>query len=251
MNLLNMKIIKLNYLTVYFLLILLLCGYIKIGIIVLAIVLFHEFGHVLVAKVLGYKIIDVTIYPFGGITRLEKDINAPINHELIIAGAGIIFQIILFMIVLLLPLSNDTLNIFFKYNMSILFFNILPIIPLDGSIILNCILNKIFSYKKSYVIYVICSVVNLIIYIIFSCWYALNNYLIITLFIYKIFEAIKNFKYLRNRFWLERYLNNYNFKYISTKEGGLDILKVDTYQYFKDKNKVISEKTLLKRIFDK
>ena len=65
-----MKIIKLDYSTIFILLILLLCGYIRIGLIIMFIVLFHELGHVLVCLFFKYKIINVTIYPFGGITKI-------------------------------------------------------------------------------------------------------------------------------------------------------------------------------------
>lgn len=75
--------------------------------------------------------------------------------------------------------------------------------------------------------------------------------MIITLFIYKIYEAIKNYKYIYNRFLLERHLNNYNFRYLSTKKGNLDILKLDTYQYFKENSNIISEKEFLRKKFDK
>ena len=40
-----MKIIKLDYSTIFILLILFLCGYIRIGLIIMFIVLFHELGH--------------------------------------------------------------------------------------------------------------------------------------------------------------------------------------------------------------
>ncbi len=245
-----MKIIKVNFLTLYFLLLLFLCGYLKIGIIIFLIVLFHELGHIFFIKLFKYKIINVTLYPFGGITKIDKDINTPLNKELLIACGGIIFQLILFIIIYLLPINIITKNLLYKYNMSILLFNMLPIIPLDGSIIINSLLNKIFSYKVSYYLYIIISIIFSIFYLFFNYWYSLNNYLIVSLFIIKTYYAIKNYKYLKTRFLLERYLNKYEYKYISTKTGDLDILKIDTYQYFKENNKIVSEYSKLKEMFD-
>ena len=100
-----------------------------------------------------------------------------------------------------------------------------PIIPLDGAIILKSILNKIFSFKTSYKLYVVISIINIIIYVGFNYKYSLNNYLIIGIFIYKIINSIKEYKYIYNRFLLERYLKKYKFKYLNTKVGTLDILK--------------------------
>ena len=245
-----MKIIKVNFLTLYFLLLLFLCGYLKIGIIIFLIVLFHELGHIFFIKLFKYKIINVTLYPFGGITKVDKDINTPLNKELLIACGGIIFQLILFIIIYFVPINVITKELLYKYNMSILLFNMLPIIPLDGSIIINSLLNKIFSYKVSYYLYIIISIIFSIFYLLFNYWYSLNNYLIVSLFIIKTYYAIKNYKYLKTRFLLERYLNKYEYKYISTKTGDLDILKIDTYQYFKENNKIVSEYSKLKEMFD-
>ena len=245
-----MKIIKVNFLTLYFLLLLFLCGYLKIGIIIFLIVLFHELGHIFFIKLFKYKIINVTLYPFGGITKIDKDINTPLNKELLIACGGIIFQLILFIIIYFVPINVITKELLYKYNMSILLFNMLPIIPLDGSIIINSLLNKIFSYKVSYYLYIIISIIFSIFYLFFNYWYSLNNYLIVSLFIIKTYKDIKNYKYLKTRFLLERYLNKYEYKYISTKTGNLDILKIDTYQYFKENNKIVSEYSKLKEKFD-
>ena len=251
MNLLNMKIIKVNPLTLYFLLLFFLCGFIKIGIIIFLIVIFHELGHVIILKLFKYKILDITIYPFGGIIKTDKDLNTPTNRELLISSGGILAQIILFIIICFFPINTLTKELFYKYNLSIMLFNILPIIPLDGSIILNSLLNKILPYKQSYYLYIIISIIFTIIYILFNYWYSINNYLIVSLFIIKTYYAIKNYKYLKTRFLLERYLNKYEFKYLSTKTGNLDILKLDTYQYFKEQDHIISERTKLKEKFDK
>ena len=249
MNILNMKIIKFDYSFLFILFILLLCGYIRIGIFISLIVIIHELGHVLICKLFKYKIINVTIYPFGGITKIEKDINTSPNKEIILASAGIIMQIILIPFIKILNIHDY--NLFLKYNLSIMIFNMLPIIPLDGSTILKSILNKVFSFKTSYKLYIIISVLSIVIYIILNYKYSLNNYLIIGIFIYKIFSSIKEYKYIYNRFLLERYLKKYKFKYISTKSGSLDILKLDTYQYFKEEKNIVSEAKKLQERFDK
>ena len=204
-----MKIIKINFVTIYFLLILFLCGYLKIGLIIFLIVIIHELGHVFFTLLFHYKILNITIYPFGGITKINKDLNTPIYKELLIASGGVIFQLILFLIINYLPLSIYFKSNFIKYNISILFFNLLPIIPLDGSVILNSFLNMIFSYKKSYYIYFIISVIGIFLYLFTNIWFSLNNYLIISLFVIKTIYAWKNYKFLLNRFLLERYINKY------------------------------------------
>ena len=251
MNILNMKIIKVNFLTIYFLLILFICGYLKVGLIIFFIVIFHELGHVFFIKLFKYQILDITIYPFGGITHIRKDLNTPVNKEILIALGGIIFQILLFLIINLIPLSLNTKLYFYKYNLSIMIFNILPIIPLDGSIVINALLNKFFSFKTSYHLYFFISCIFILLYLFSNIWFSLNNYLIISLFVVKTYYAYKNYNFIFNKFLLERYLNKYEFKYLSTREGNLDILKIDTYQYFRENKKIVSEYDKLCKRFDK
>ena len=188
------------------------------------------------------------MYPFGGLTRVEKDINTSPYKELILASAGLFMQIILYVVALCFGYKN---SLFYKYNKSIFLFNLLPIIPLDGSVIVYSLLNRFTTFKNSYKVYIVVSIISLVIYIIINYKYSLNNYLIVSIFIYKIYEGIKNYKYVYNRFLVERYLKKYHFKYISTREGNLDILKIDTYQYFKNGGKITSEREKLAEMFDK
>ena len=246
-----MKIIKLNIFTIYFLIISFFCGLIKNSLIIIIIVLFHELGHILFLKIFRIKIKKIIIYPFGGITYVDKDINYPINKELLISCGGILFQIILFIIIYFLPINILTKDIFYKYNIIIILFNILPIMPLDGSIILNSIFNKYLSFKKSYYLKIIISIIFLIILIQFNNYYSLNNYLILVFLMFKIYEGIINYKYINNKFLLERFLNNYCFKKIHNNTKKIDDLKLETYHYFKDKDRIISEKKLLSKLFDK
>lgn len=243
-----MKIIRVSNTTLYLLFILFLCGYIRVGITIFLIVLIHEVGHVLVCLLFGYKIKSVTLYPFGGLTRVEKDINTSPYKELILASAGLFMQFILYVVALSFDYKN---SLFYMYNKSIFLFNLLPIIPLDGSVIVYSLLNRFTTFKNSYKAYIVVSVISLVIYIIINYKYSLNNYLIVSIFIYKIYEGIKNYKYVYNRFLVERYLKKYHFKYISTREGNLDILKIDTYQYFKNGGKITSEREKLAEMFDK
>ena len=168
-----MKIIKLDYSTIYLLFILFICGFIRIGLTILVIILIHELGHILVCLYFKFKIINVTIYPFGGITHIEKDLNTPVYKDILLALGGIFMQLILMFI-------NNPL--FIKYNLSIMLFNMLPIIPLDGSYLLKAILNKFYSFKRAYFIYVVISIISIFIYIGFNYKYSINNYLIISIF---------------------------------------------------------------------
>ena len=204
------------HLSTYFLVLsFLLTGLIKNIILIYFIVIFHELGHIFIIKILGYKIVKVDIYPSGGLTTINKKINTKILHDLLIASFGIIFQIILYLIFYLLFkmswIREGTYLLFQTYNTTILIFNLLPIIPLDGYQFLRCVWELIFPYKKAFLISAIISIIFILFFITFNQIFSLNNYLIVTFLIYKMVTEFKNFKYQNYRFQLERAL--YNFKY--------------------------------------
>lgn len=245
-----MKIIKVDGWTLYFLFICFLCGYIKVALMIFAIVVIHEFGHLFFIKLLGYKVIEVKIYPFGGITKVEKDINTPIGHEMLIALGGVLAQGILYG-VMYSDISYLDKELFWKYNTSILLFNLLPIIPLDGSKILECVLNRMWSFKVSYKVNLVVSLISLVLFVWFNYKYSLNNYMVVVFLLFKMYKYLMDEKFIYNRFLLERYLNNYRFRRIDTRRGNLNILKKDVYQYFLEDEGAVSEKKKLAIRFDK
>ena len=49
-------------------------GLLFVLLIVLSVVV-HEFGHVLMAREYGVRVLDVTLWPFGGVARIEQTPN--------------------------------------------------------------------------------------------------------------------------------------------------------------------------------
>lgn len=240
------KKFKVNNLTFYFLLIGFLCGLIKEMIIIFMIVLIHELGHVLVTLLMGYNIIEVQLYPFGGYTKIDKPLNDHILNDLLIASAGVMVQLILFF---LCKVKIITSLIFYKYNLAIMLFNLLPIIPLDGSKILLEILHYFLPYKKALDYYVVISLFFIVIYFILNATYNLNNYMIIILFITKTYEQIKSKNLYYQKFILERFtrdirhhrVKNYNEKPINYQK--------DTKYYYFWHNKIIDDKSYLNSLY--
>jgi len=253
----NIKnLFKVNLATYFLILTFLFTGLIKNIILIYLIVIIHELGHIFIIKILKYKIIKVDIYPMGGVTTINKKINSGIKQELLISIFGIIFQIILGLIFFLIYknnlISTNTYELFLNYNKTIIIFNMLPIIPLDGYIFLRSIWELIFPYKKAFYISFIISIIFILLFITFNTLYSLNNYLIISFLIFKIIITFKNFKYEKYKFLIERHLFNFKYKKISYENGNdLGLLKKDTFHYFKNADKVESEKKLLAKMFDK
>ena len=202
--------IKLDNSFYFFLLLILLTGLFKEFTFIFILLFFHELGHAMMGIILKWQVISITFYPYGGKTLFNKRENSKINEEILILLAGPISQIITYHI----------LNIFFSYSyiysyhLTILIFNLLPILTLDGGKLVNLLLNKIFNYLTSFYISIILSFLTLISLLIFCLfnYQNLNLFLLLIFLFFKIIKSIKDIKYAYQRFLLERYLYDFKFK---------------------------------------
>jgi len=245
--------IKINNYSYIFILICFLCGYIKNITIIFFICLIHEFGHVFFIKLFKYEILKVEFFPFGGYTTINKKINTSINKDIIISFGGIFFQIISLCIIYIFKEQFNiiTYNMIINYNKVFILFNLIPIIPLDGNKILHLCLEKHFPYNKSFYINWFFSNVILIIFLVINHIYKINNYFIFSFLIYQDVIYLKDFKHLKNRFLLERYLYDNEYKKIDNHTKTLSGLKKEVFHYFKENNKYKSEKSKLKELLFK
>lgn len=251
MNIFNK--IKINNYTYLFFLICCLCGYIKNIIIIFSICFIHELGHVFFIRLFKYKIIKIELLPFGGYTTIDKHLNSSINKDIIISLGGILFQLLFLLIVIIFKnnLNIITYNLIIKYNYILIIFNLIPIIPLDGNKIIHLLLEKYISYEISYKINTFISIILLIIFCICNYIYKIDNYFIISFLAYKLIEYIKNYKYLKNRFILERLLYDIDYNKIDNNTKNISSLRKEVLHYFKNNNKYINEKNYIKNYYKK
>jgi len=246
MNLFNK--FKINNYTYLFIFLCFICGFIKNITIIFAICIIHELGHIFFIKLFNYNIIKVELFPFGGFTTIDKKINSNINKDIMIAFGGILFQIILYLFIYLFKNNFNviTYNLIINYNFILIIFNLLPIIPLDGNNIIHLLLEKFFSYHLSYYFNFVISIISLIFFFIINFLYNLDNYFIICFLLYKCFIYIKNYKYIRNRFLLERYLYDLEYNKIDNHTKNINELKKNVLHFFNENNKYVVEKNKIK-----
>lgn len=227
-------------------------GHVKDLLVFTSIIIFHELGHYLMAKINNVKVKKITIYPFGGITTLDTLINININRELLIAMGGILFQTIYMIIIIILYkygfVREYIYNLYTRYNNSILYFNLLPIVSLDGFKILNLTLSKIFPFDISNKLSLGISFITLIIILIVN-YYTFNYTLLLVLsvLIINIVNYYKDLNYIFNKFLVERYLYNLSYskeKIVNNKKK----MYKDYRHIFKNGNKYLTEK---KYLYDK
>lgn len=219
-------------------------GNIKGFILFTVIIIVHELGHILMALYYKWHIERVLLLPFGALTIFHEKINKPLKEEFVILIMGPIFQLI--GTYFLAKFYPDAYN----YSLAILSFNLLPIYPLDGSKLLNIILNKLISFKKSHLITIYISFLTIIL-LIFKVKYNLLMFLIILFIGIKVYLEYKEHEDIFNLFLLERYTGNFDFKKHKYIKGlNYNKMKKDYKHVFKEKNKYITEKNALKKRFD-
>jgi len=240
----------LNFATYLFFLLSFCCGFFKQSLILFFLVFFHECGHILAILLCHYSFLRVDIYPFGGMTRIDKPLNSSINKEIFIACSGVFLQLILGLFLFLFRNSFSDYHLFQSYNFILIFFNLLPIIPLDGSVILHAFLEKFFSYQKAFFLYEFFSVLFFLCFLFANFYFNVDNYFICGVLFTQFLLLKKQEKYLFHRFYLERFLNNYPYKkIINHKTVDISFLKKETKHFFYLSNRYVTEQDVLAKYY--
>jgi len=132
-----------------------------------ALVLLHELGHSLAAMMYGIPVRDITLLPIGGVARLERMPEKPVQ-ELVVALAGpavnVVLAAVLLPVVAALSLGQSmtfSLNMLtepgllgllaflLSANVSLAVFNMIPAFPLDGGRVLRATLGFFTNYAQA------------------------------------------------------------------------------------------------------
>lgn len=124
-------------------------------------VLLHELGHAMMGRVFGIPTRDITLYPIGGVARMESTGRRPFEEVCIaLAGPAVNLVIVLllspFVAALALSgvslrptvaLENGPLSLVGAYlaflwvaNSVLMVFNLLPVFPMDGGRVFRAVL---------------------------------------------------------------------------------------------------------------
>ena len=113
-------------------------------------VVFHELGHALVARSRGMPIVDISLYPFGGMARMAVPPKTSAD-EIRVALAGPLVSLLLALGFWLAAYLTQlpSLWILAKVNLMLGVFNMLPALPMDGGRVLRAFLSRKMGFFRA------------------------------------------------------------------------------------------------------
>jgi stage IV sporulation protein FB len=127
-----------------------------------ACVLAHEFGHIFTARAFGVATPDVTLYPIGGVARLERIPEQP-HEEFLIAIAGPLVNVVIAIVLVVLAGAHlragdlsavesarvSLVDRLAAVNLFLALFNMIPAFPMDGGRVLRALLATRLGYVRA------------------------------------------------------------------------------------------------------
>lgn len=252
-----------------FILIAFLTGMLTELVIILSIVLWHEFGHFIGAKRFKWRINSIMLWIFGGVMTTDEYGTRPLYEEAIVTIAGPFQHLIIYLVIYLFStlsfFSPSLINTMIFLNTTILLFNLLPIWPLDGGKLLFICLCSFQPFRVAYqwliIISIISSLASLIIQMIYFP-FTFSAFFIMIFIMIDNWREWKQRHFVFMRFLLHRLMNEFSQKkseniYVTPDSRLMDILSLfmmdcthTIYVIFSDKHqKVIEERECLYQFF--
>lgn len=149
--------------------------------------IFHEMAHIYIAKSKGYTASTIKFDMLGASIKLDNRIQKDDLFSIAFAGPAINFIICLICTSVwwIVPEMYVFTADFFRCNLLLASFNMLPIEPLDGAKLLNSIISK-HSQKTARVVSVVVNVFAVVVFgilFILSCFNTINlTYILFAIF---------------------------------------------------------------------
>ncbi|HZT83145.1 MAG TPA: site-2 protease family protein [Gemmataceae bacterium] len=126
-------------------------------------VVLHELGHALMARHFGIRTRDITLYPIGGVARLERMSEQPLEEFLIAVAGPAVNVVIAGILAAVLGLAGFGLGLdavgdslvgsfltnLLLSNVILVGFNLIPAFPMDGGRVLRALLSLKLGHLRA------------------------------------------------------------------------------------------------------
>lgn len=112
-------------------------------------VFLHEIAHLIAALIIGLKPSHIILFPFGTNLKLKNSIVYSLSEEILLYLSGPLLNIVLCLFCLPFLHKNNYIQFFYYNNLGLFIFNLLPILPMDGGIVLKKILTRKVGSRRA------------------------------------------------------------------------------------------------------
>lgn len=202
--------------------------------------IFHEMAHIYIAKSKGYNTNTIKFDMLGASIKLDNKIQKDDLFSIAFAGPAINFAICLICTSLwwIVPEMYVFTADFFRCNLMLASFNMLPVEPLDGAKILDSVISK-HNKKVAKIVNIAINVLAIVLFtvlFIVSCFNTLNlTYLIFAIFFASNFLPKRKVDfdvYYKLFFKKNKRIEKINFLHVQSNCTLLEMLKQTKEGYY-------------------
>ena len=163
-------------------------------------IVLHELTHLVVAKFMNLEIRQVKLHCLGATLEIKDYGNLTLKEQIVVCIAGPLFNVTIGLIFFVIWkfLNKDFFMTIVEINLSLAFFNVMPICPLDGFKLILSIFSLKFSYINANKIATFISYITNIFLIVCAIILLVYKYVlaifIVFICVFSIFTTIKSRK---------------------------------------------------------
>lgn len=113
----------------------------------------HESAHILAARLRGVEIREIRLMPFGGSARMENPYGLSAGRLILVAAAGPLSNLLLAVLAAACAhwgwMSPFRAALHIRTNLTLMSFNLLPALPLDGGRMLFSLLSPVIGERRA------------------------------------------------------------------------------------------------------
>lgn len=138
-------------------------------------VFLHEMAHTFTAYLIGIEPSYIAFFPFGVNLRVKRKIIYSVSDEILLYMSGPLLNALLALFIQLIFTKTAYFQYFYWNNIGLFLFNLLPILPMDGAMVLKRILSDRIGSKYAGKILNVISIIMIFFLTTFEVFFAVKS----------------------------------------------------------------------------